>query len=173
MSPGRSVSDTWTRCQRSRACTRRRSQSDTAKSIGPLARCAIACTTGTDKASESRRASGPSTCTNGVRTPAASHTVRSSVLILFLLAGARLPPDRARPLPSDRQARRSRLRERELVGEDGARRQRARQADDAWRPVPACHLPYGRAAQLPRAALPVAVANLEGGAHLHRHTAWL
>ena len=38
----------------------------------PLTCCAIAWTTGTDKARESRWANGPSTATNGVRRPAAS-----------------------------------------------------------------------------------------------------
>ena len=42
---------------------------------GPFASAAIACTTGTERLSESRAANGPSTPTNGVRTPASSQMV--------------------------------------------------------------------------------------------------
>src|SRR3954471_21430884 len=46
----------------------------------PRARAAIACTTGTDSANESRPLNGPSTRTNAVRRPAASQigVIRSS-----------------------------------------------------------------------------------------------
>src|SRR5262245_56278560 len=54
----------------------------TPKSIGPRTRAAMACTTGTDKVSESRCANGPSTPAKGVRTPAAS---QMDILRMLLL----------------------------------------------------------------------------------------